>query len=182
MLKRRYADFDDWSLLIKKRVEIFRVEEEKFNGLFSVLYLDEVRSSVSTLINDISIKLVDTGYVWVQYLPINKNHCITTMFNTKYELIIWKVDITNHNGLGVNEKKDIPYFDDLFLDIFILPSYKPVLVDEDELKTALTNGIITELEYNIAYDEVDYFLKYIQKHYSYLNSLTLKCRQLIDIN
>jgi len=49
--------------------------------------------------------------------------------------------------------KGIPYYDDLYLDVVVLPSSVVVLLDEDELKDALKTKEITKEEYDLAYFE-----------------------------
>lgn len=54
------------------------------------------------------------------------------------------------NGIGDN---NIPWMDDLYLDIIILPSGEVVQKDADELEEAYKNGIIDKKLYNIAWEE-----------------------------
>lgn len=61
------------------------------------------------------------------------------------------------------------------LDIVLLPSGEIFLLDEDELKEALDNKIITKAQYDNAYSEANRIMKVISKDYSYLENLCNNC-------
>lgn len=62
------------------------------------------------------------------------------MFDNKGNIVQWYIDICLKNGLDRN----IPWLDDLFLDIILLPSEEVIQKDADELEEAYLNGIIEE--------------------------------------
>ena len=78
--------------------------------------------------------------------PYNKNYAITAIFNENEKVIEWYIDIIKDSGLENN----IPYIDDLYLDIVITHKNEIYVLDEDELKQALEEGDINEDEYNLA--------------------------------
>ena len=47
----------------------------------------------------------------------------------------------------------MPYLEDLYLDIVLLPTGEIVLLDGDELIEALAKQVITQQEYDSAYSE-----------------------------
>ena len=45
----------------------------------------------------------------------------------------------------------LPYFDDLYLDVVLLPNGKMYVLDEDELEDAYKSGDVTKEEYELAW-------------------------------
>lgn len=72
------------------------------------------------------------------------------MFNANGDKVQWYIDICLCNGI----ENDIPWMDDLFLDIVLLPSGEIIEKDADELEDALTAGIIDKPLYDLAWNEV----------------------------
>lgn len=69
------------------------------------------------------------------------------MFNEKNEIVQWNIDITTHNGV----EDGVPYMEDLFLDLIVLPSGEIIKKDLDEIEEALNEGWITNDQYNLAF-------------------------------
>jgi uncharacterized protein len=90
-------------------------------------------------------------YMWLQQFPIEKNHSVTTMFDARGEIVQWYIDICFRNGI----ENDIPWMDDLFLDIVLLPSGEIIEKDADEIEDALTKGTIDKPLYDLAWNEVE---------------------------
>ncbi len=65
---------------------------------------------------------------------------MTTMFDDQGQVVQWYIDICKIQGLT---DQQVPWFDDLFLDIVVLPTGEKLLLDEDELEEALEEGEIT---------------------------------------
>ena len=94
------------------------------------------------------------------------------MYNEKRECVQYYIDITEKNVIDDYENS---YFYDIFLDIVLLPSGEIFLLDEDELKEALDNKIITKAQYDNAYSEANRIMKVISKDYSHLENLCNNC-------
>ena len=91
--------------------------------------------------------LLNNGYHIIEILPMNENFCVRTFLNEKNEVLQKYIDISLGNG--IDEETNIPYYDDMFLDIII--SDDEVYVDDkDELEKAYKNNEITEENYNQA--------------------------------
>ena len=71
--------------------------------------------------------IVDDGYMWLQHFPKGQNCTVTTMFDADGEVIQWYIDICNEIGTENN----VPWWDDLFLDIIVLPTGEIIRQDED---------------------------------------------------
>ena len=88
------------------------------------------------------------------------------MYDNNGYIVQWYIDICLKNGLHRN----IPYMDDLFLDIILLPSGEVIQKDGDELEEAYLNGIIDQSLYNLALDEANNITELINnKSFELLN-------------
>ncbi|MFJ7755283.1 DUF402 domain-containing protein [Peribacillus muralis] len=88
--------------------------------------------------------------MWLQQFPLEKKHSVTTMFDDKGGIVQWYIDICQENGV----EQGIPYMDDLYLDIIVLPSGEVIQKDADELDEALLSGMIDKSLYDSAWNEV----------------------------
>lgn len=92
--------------------------------------------------------LIDNGYYMAEVIPKKENYIMRIYFNKKKERIEYYFDVTLKNGL--DEKSNIPYYDDLYLDVTINRNGEVKVLDEDELLEALNRKEISEDEYNLA--------------------------------
>jgi len=114
------------------------------------VYIEKVKEPLIAYMNGNDVCLADEGYIWLQHVPSNSNFAVTTMYNRNKEIVQWYFDVTKLNG--VSEKGRV-FFDDLYLDVVVLPSSEILLLDEDELEEALEANIITKKDYSLAYNE-----------------------------
>jgi predicted RNA-binding protein associated with RNAse of E/G family len=151
-MKRKFIDKEDWSRVLEKRFKYTYINNEEFNGHVSIVYIDKVKEPLTAHINGKDVCLADEGYIWLQHVPSNKNFAVTTMYDSNKEIVQWYFDVTKLNG--VSEKGRV-FFDDLYLDVVVLPSSEIILLDEDELEEALDTNIITKKDYSLAYNEAN---------------------------
>lgn len=149
-MKRKYANLPNWPRIRHKRFGITYFNDEDFKGYATIVYLDKVTRPLKIKLEDRELCLVDDGYIWTQHFPKHAKHALTTMFNREREVVEWYFDICLGNKMSYN---GIPYYDDLFLDVVVLPTGEIDLLDEDELKQALQNEFITKGQYDMAYAE-----------------------------
>jgi len=79
-------------------------------------------------------------------------------FDHKGEIVQWYIDICYQTGFD-----QVPWLDDLYLDLIVFPSGKIIQKDCDELDEALNQGVINKVLYNQAWDEANRLLNLIQK-------------------
>lgn len=151
MLERKFANRPGWSRIAKKQFKVAYFNEEDFKGHVAILKLEKVLSPLIKTIVEKEVCIVDDGYIWLQHYPENAKYCITTMYNNKLEIVQWYFDIVENIGIS---KEGIPFFDDLYLDIVLLPNCEVFLLDEDELENALIENIISKEQYSLAYNEM----------------------------
>ena len=102
------------------------------------------------------------------FITLNGNCLIERIFvNDNKEILEYYFDITYKNGL--DEETNIPYYEDLYLDITV-KSNKIEILDEDELQGALDNREITKEQFDLANKTKDELIKSIQnKTNKYMN-------------
>lgn len=97
--------------------------------------------------------------MWLHQYPLNKNHSITTTFNGDGDIVQWYIDICLEHGTENN----VPWMDDLFLDIVVLPSKEVFLLDEDELEDAYRDRTISKELYDLAWKEASDILEQLKQ-------------------
>lgn len=152
-MKRRYANQVDGEYTQK------RIDEDHFKGYVCNIKIKNVSKPliVNNGISEICIK--DNNYEWFEVYPDNENYAITIMFDDNKNLIEWYFDIAKEVGI----ENGIPYEDDLYLDMIIMPNGQKLVLDEEELLGALNRGEITQTDVDLAYQTLrDLETKYVK--------------------
>lgn len=138
-MKRRFAFRDG-------KYRQIRVDESYFKGYVNgIVFTDEIRPMVV----DIKGKetcIRDSGFEYIQIYPDKEKYVITVIFNEKGKLVEWYFDMAKEVGV----ENGIPYEDDLFLDMLIMPNGEKIVIDEEELKEARRVGQITDADVRLA--------------------------------
>ncbi|MGA5692669.1 DUF402 domain-containing protein [Cytobacillus pseudoceanisediminis] len=113
--------------------------------------------------------------MWLQQFPLEKNHTVTTMFNANGEIVQWYIDICYKNSIENN----IPWMDDLFLDIVLLPSGEIIEKDAEELEEAYKMGIIDRSLYDLAWNEQNIIKKQINRDEFQLVNLSNRHKEIL---
>lgn len=150
MLKRKFGDRSDWKRVLNKDYVQTSIESEYFNGYVTLIRIVKVSDPLYVEYNGEKICIVDDGYSWLQQFPSGRNHSVTTMFDSKGNIVQWYIDICLQNGVSEN---NVPWMDDLFLDLIVLPSGEVINKDTEQLEEALSNGIINKKLYDLAREE-----------------------------
>ena len=148
---------------IDYQINIYK-EEDYF---VTIKKYNKVSSDFCIVDNGKNITYISNGYYVVEITPIKENYNIRYYLNKNKKIIDYYIDITLENGVEYK----IPYYVDLYLDI-VHSSVSDTISydDEDELKEALNNKIITKNEYLLAYRVGEKLIKEIKnKSNKYMN-------------
>lgn len=140
----------DWNLLITKS------EEQNFYIVIKkVNKIDE-----SFIVND--KVFIDNGYYIMEFTPLEQFYNVRVFLDSNANIVGYYFDISAGNG----EENNIPYYDDLYLDVIYYPNEVGSIKveDEDELLEALNNGLITIEEYNLACNMCENLIEEIKKN------------------
>lgn len=146
MLKRKYGNHSSWKRILKSRYGQTYLDTEEFKGYITLLHIEKVTEPLLVKYADKNICIADDGYMWLQQFPLDKKHVVTTMFDADGNVVQWYIDVCFETGHTDN----IPWMDDLFLDIVVLPSGEIFQLDDDELEVALLSKVIDESLYDLA--------------------------------
>ncbi|MFT4417190.1 DUF402 domain-containing protein [Fredinandcohnia humi] len=159
MLKRKFGDRAEWKRVIERQYAQSYLDTKGFKGYITLLHTIKVTEPLSVNYGQKRICIVDDGYMWLQHFPLGKNHSVTTMFDANGEVIQWYIDICYKNS----RENDVPYMDDLFLDLVFLPSGELIEKDAEELEEAYSKGIIEKDLYDLAWREQECIKNQINK-------------------
>ena len=176
MLKRKYGNRADWKRVEKRKYAQKYINTEEFNGYITLLNTIKVTQPLITHYGDKEIRIVDNGYMWLQQFPLQKKHSVTTMFNTEGNIVQWYIDICLENGF----ENGVPWMEDLYLDVVVLPSGEVIQLDEDELEEALERGFISKSIYALAWDEVRKVTKQINNNKFVLIKLANQHKSILE--
>ncbi|WP_257141016.1 DUF402 domain-containing protein [Bacillus sp. AFS015802] len=137
----------------------------------------EVKEPLTTRYGEKDICIVDNGYMWLQHFPLGKHHSVTTMFDANGEIVQWYIDICLENGV----EDGVPWMDDLYLDIVVLPSGEIFVLDEDELEQAYESGTISKKKYDIAHNEVKEIMRQLDNDEFRLMTLAQEHKSMLEI-
>ena len=168
-MKRKYADRPNWTRVVEKRFNLTYIENKELNGYLSITHIDKVREHLIVGVAEKEVCLAADGFIWTQYFPKDRNFAVTSMFNEKHEVIQMYVDICCGNKINCT---GMPYYDDLYLDVVLLPTGEILLLDEDELIEALEDNDITKEQYDLAYFEANNLIEYISQNKSELLNMS----------
>ncbi|WP_409274545.1 DUF402 domain-containing protein [Neobacillus sp. SCS-31] len=152
MQKRVFGNRPGWKRIIKRRYAQSYLDTQEFKGYVTLLHTVEVASPLVVDYEERQVCIVDSGYFWLQQFPEEKNHAVTTMFNSSGEVVQWYIDICLQNAA----ENGVPFYDDLYLDLVVFPSGEVILKDADELDEALAKGFINGAQYDLAWKEAEY--------------------------
>lgn len=107
-----------------------------------------VREPLHVKYNANPLCIVDDGYKWVQHFPEHASYVLTSVYDEKDRIVQWYIDICKTQGIT---ETGIPWYDDLYLDIVMLPSGGIYLLDQDELEEAYQQGIVSKEDYEQAW-------------------------------
>jgi len=147
-VKRKYADRANWRRILEKDFHVERVQSDHFNGFVTRFKIGRVSEPLWRKYNNKQICIADNGYTWTQFFPEHAHYIVTSMYDADGKIVQWYIDVCKTQGVT---ESGVPWFDDLYLDLVILPSGELILKDEEELNDALKYGQISRSEYDLAW-------------------------------
>ncbi|MEK3886659.1 DUF402 domain-containing protein [Bacillus sp. FSL K6-3431] len=178
MLKRKYGDRSEWKRVVKREYVQSFLDTKYFKGYISLLKVKKVTHPLFIQYDEKKVCIVNDGYSWLQHFPIEERYSLTTMFDSDGKIVQWYIDICYKNGL----ENGVPWMDDLFLDIIILPTGEVILQDADELEAALNDGNIDISLYEMAWHEANKIKKLIDREEFHLIKLSSEHKDKLTKN
>lgn len=147
-MKRKTGNRAGWPRIVKQQYVQKVLESDVFRGYVTLLKFDEVRQPLWSKFTAKPICLVENGSYMLQHFPFDSGYALTTFISPNKEITQWYFDMIDQVGLH----NDIPYFDDLYLDLIVVPTGEIIEKDIDEIEEALEKGDISKEQYDKAWD------------------------------
>ncbi|MGM0804170.1 MAG: DUF402 domain-containing protein [Bacillota bacterium] len=148
-MERKMANRPDWKRVTDRHFEVTHKENSCFNGNVTAIHLKQVSEPLIVNYKDHEVCIADSGYTWMQHFPKGEKYTITTVLDGNGKVVQFYIDMCIDHGVDEN---GIPWFDDLYLDIVILPDKELFLLDDNELMDAFNKGIIDEHQMKLAHE------------------------------
>ncbi len=123
------------------------VDEPVFKGAACFVRLQNVAKPKYIEKGREKLCIIDNGYSLIEAYPENGKYALTILFDDHGRLIEWYFDIARSVGM----ENGIPFEDDLYLDMAIMPDGETIILDEDELLAARENGPVSQEDADGAY-------------------------------
>lgn len=179
-LKVKYMSRSSWKRITDRKYIMIDIKEKKIKGKASLLYIKSIEEPLSKAYGKKRIIIANKNYYWLQIGIENENYWITAMYDDNSKLIQYYIDITKCNHINNID----PYFEDLFLDIVILPNKEKIYLDIDELNKAFSEQIIQKKEYDLAISTADNISNVILNNKEKFDSFCYKyfnyCKKIIE--
>ena len=171
-MKREYADLRNIKDILKSEFKAKHIEDDDFNGDITLVNIKEVENVWK--VDTENRCILDKDYNWFAMYPKDENYAITAAYDDKYNIIEWYFDVCKQNGI----EDGVPYEDDLYLDVVIVPDGRINILDEDELLDAEKDGIITRQDVDLAYKVKE---KIIEKYGHNIDELKRYTDKYVDL-
>ena len=178
-MKIKRADFPNWDRVIEKEYKNIHFDNPDFKGNVSLLIAKKIKPEFEKVaMNDgKQERTFGDDFKRLEFYSDNyKNSAMIAALNDKNEIINWFFDIAKNIGVTSD---GVPYTEDLYLDIILYKSGSYEYVDEDELKEALDNGVITQEDYDLAYRVAEDIIKKVDGKIPELIEFTNKYYNLL---
>lgn len=112
--------------------------------------------------------MLDNDYEWLEFYDYNSKIKLTAVYDDNSTIIEWYFDIARRIG----KENDVPYEDDLYLDVVARPNGDVVLLDEDELQDARDRLEVSKSEFEMAYYEANKLMEKLKNNIDKLEEFT----------
>ena len=171
-MKLNYADRRTDKNILSKKFKIMEINEDEFSGKISLIEIEKLNKNFEATRPDGTKELIIAkNYKIMTYFPKEEKYCMTVMYDNEWNLIQWYFDIARFK---CKYDLEIPYSEDLYLDIVVLPNGTFYTLDENELEDALIHNLISKDEYEMAYKTMNKIIQMIKNDFVKLNKFTKK--------
>lgn len=178
-MKINYADRRNDKNILKKKFKIKDSKDEEFSGKISLIEIEDLRENFEANRPDGTSQIVIAkGYKMMLYYPNKEKYSMTVMYDNKWNLLQWYFDIEKDKckyDLG------IPYNEDFYLDVVVLPDGRFYTLDEDELEEVFQNKLISKDEYHMAYETRNKVIEMIKNDFIKLCDFTQKSLESLKV-
>lgn len=145
-IKKKHLDRREWYTDSERDFRCLYHKDDHFHGGIGLITFTGLKKPEVVDTPEGPLCIADNGYQWLEIVPEDRQFALTAMFHDDI-LFQQYIDITLRNE--VYEDGNAVFYD-LILDVVVLGDGTPQIVDIEELETALSDGVITRDEYELA--------------------------------
>ncbi len=169
-MKINYADRQNDNNILSKKIKIINSQNLHFKGKITLIQIDKVKKEfIARRPNGKSEIVIDNNYKILTFFPEKDSYCFSAMYNSNCEILQWYFDILKGS---CEHNSAIPYGEDMYLDIVVLPNGEFYTLDEDELEEALAKKLITKTDFSNAYGSMNNVKQMIKSNFNKLKDFT----------
>jgi predicted RNA-binding protein associated with RNAse of E/G family len=142
-MKKISADRQEWRQNPDAGCAARRMDFPDFSGELSLVHISRIDKPWQCSWSSHRYCIADVGHYWLTHFPDGAPYVMHSVFDGDERLIHWYVDICGRRGVS---EEGIPWFEDLFLDIVVLPSGEHAVLDAEELDRAHRGGIVSSAQ------------------------------------
>ena len=150
-IKKKHLDRREWYTDSDREFACKYHRDSGFHGGIGLITFTGLKKPDVVETPDGPLCIADNGYQWLEIVPEDSHFAVTAMFHDD-ALFQQYIDITLRNEVA--EDGNAVFFD-LLLDVVVLQDGTPRIIDTDELEEALSGGVITREEYDLARETAD---------------------------
>lgn len=175
-IKKKHLDRREWFTDSDRGFACRYHKDEVFRGGIGLITFTGLKKPEIVDTPEGPLCIADNGYQWLEIVPEAGHFAVTAMFHDDV-LFQQYIDITLQNEVG--EDGNAVFFD-LLLDVVVLGDGTPRIVDAEELEEALSGGIITRDEYDLARQAADQVVETWNSHKTQIRKKLYEYRELIS--
>ena len=175
-MKHKLANNPGWERILQHRFYHSHLNTPGFQGYITLYCMDAVRAPLVVRYFGRQFCIADAGCAWLKQFPTGEHYTVTTHFDASGQVVLWYIDVCLRHGVGQDQ---IPWMDDLYLDLVVSPSMEVEPKDADELLSARENGEITSAEYDLALREANRLMECIASNQFGLFALSGLHREML---
>ena len=165
-MRKRFADKAACGEnILEVEQKMMSVQTEDFTGDIYLCYYKKCQGPTA-FGNGLIVQ--DNNYKWLEFYDYKAKSMLTVMYDANNEIIEWYFDIARRIG----KENNMPYEDDLYLDVLVKADGEILMLDEDELKEAYERKEITSDEYEGAYQTANELIEKIRGNVDKLKQFT----------
>lgn len=119
-----------------------------FSGTVTLFEIVKVKEPLYKQYEDKRVCIAADGYKWLQHFPEFAHYTLTSMYDEQNRIVQWFVNICKCQGIGSD---GIPWYDDLYINIVILPDGTLYVIHQEKLEEAVRSGELNEGDAELAW-------------------------------
>lgn len=146
-MKKHFSDARRSCYIEDSKFNFIYEEFDDFKGYISILKINKVKKQVYVpRENREDDCILNKDYIWLSIYPVEKDYTIIAVYDENLNIVEWYFDVVNSVGLEDN----VPFMEDLYLDIVVTYLGEIIVLDKDELEYAYKSKEITKKQYELA--------------------------------